>query len=188
MNIFKRSQREIKLRNVRNLTPEQYKQEIKSATPAERKQIDKLIERKKTFNAENKAYNVLSRPRGSSEVIAGGLFGFQRLVSRGLSSPNAKRGYGGRGRPRGTYNSRYARYGGVYGYRKVLAQQLREQRLNAMRRSVVNPQQQTILDQIEARERARRSNPENRVIPDTDGRTPTRTFQQEIDDATNLVP
>jgi hypothetical protein len=95
---------------------------------------------------------------------------------------------GGRGRPRGSYDLRYAKYGGVYGYRKMLNAQLRQQRLETMRRNVVNPQQQAILDQMEARERARQTNLENQTIADTRGEVRLRSIHDEINDAANAVP
>lgn len=51
------------------------------------------------------------------------------MKGRGGASVSSRGGYyrpggtGGPGRPRGTYDARYARFGGVFGYRKWLAQQ-----------------------------------------------------------------
>jgi hypothetical protein len=108
-----------------------------------------------------------------------------RRISRG-SRVGIK--VGGRGRPKGTFDSRYAAYGGVYGYRKVLAAQLRQQRFNQLQASTVSPQQQLILDQIRAREEAKRTNPENQAIPDTSGRVDTRSIHREADDYSRLFP
>lgn len=95
---------------------------------------------------------------------------------------------GKRGRPKASYDKRYAAYGGVHGYRRQLTLRLQQQRLENYRRLAVNPQQQAILSQIEARERARQTSPENQIIPDTNGRVPLRSINDEINDAANLVP
>lgn len=94
----------------------------------------------------------------------------------------------GRGRPRGSYDPRYAQYGGVYGYRKILNAELRARRIEQARRLAVTPRQQYELNQIEARRRVQQDAPENQVIPDTTGNIPTRSIHQEIDDAANIFP
>jgi hypothetical protein len=94
----------------------------------------------------------------------------------------------GRGRPVGTYDSRYARFGGVYGWRKYQAHQMRLQRLEALRRAAVNPRQQQILNQIEARDQAQRMSPEAKPIPNTYGQVPMKGFMDEINFSANLVP
>jgi hypothetical protein len=93
----------------------------------------------------------------------------------------------GRGRPVGTLDKRYAAYGGVYGYRKYLASQLRIQRMEALRRATVTPQQQQILAQIEARRNYQAQNPENKVIPDTTGAVPMSSIMMEADRYSRLV-
>lgn len=95
---------------------------------------------------------------------------------------------GRRGRPVGSFDPRYARYGGVYGFRKAEAHRRAIEKLEALRRAAINPQQQAVLDQIEARERARRENIENRTFPDTRGEVRLRSIHQEIDDAANVIP
>jgi hypothetical protein len=94
---------------------------------------------------------------------------------------------GARGRPRGTYDKRYAEYGGVYGFRKIQAQQLRMQRMEYLRSRAITPEQQQILANIMAQKRGEAMNPEARVIPSTQGRVPMRSFMQEIDDYSRLV-
>ena len=115
----------------------------------------------------------------------------QLTYARGIRRPliGAGRGSktGKRGRPTGSYDTRYARYGGVYGYRKVLSAQLQQQKLSAMRNATISPQQQTILSQMEAQARARRVNPENQIIPDTNGVVRTKTIHDEIWEASHLV-
>jgi hypothetical protein len=96
-------------------------------------------------------------------------------------------GTGRRGRPSGSFDPRYAKYGGVYGYRKYLATQLRIQRMEALRRATINPQQQAVLNQIERREQLRRMNPENKAIPDTSGTIFMADIQKDINNAVNLV-
>lgn len=92
----------------------------------------------------------------------------------------------GRGRPVGTKDVRYAAYGGVYGYRKAMAQRRFLERQQALRNAAVNPQQQAILAQIEARRRAQAMNPEGRTIADTNGDVYLGDIMREIDDASNL--
>lgn len=95
--------------------------------------------------------------------------------------------YGKRGRPVGTYDKRYANYGGVYGYRKQLNAKLRIQKLQAMQRATINPQQQAVLDTMAARERARQLDPEQRIIPDTSGKVSLKKYHDEIWEYSNLV-
>lgn len=92
----------------------------------------------------------------------------------------------GRGRPKGTYDQRYAAYGGVYGYRKAMSHARAMARLEAMRRTAVTPQQEQIIRNIEARRMAEQSNPENQTIPDTKGEVRLRSIHQEIDDYSRI--
>ena len=94
---------------------------------------------------------------------------------------------GRRGRPVGSYDSRYAQYGGVYGYRKMLNAQLRQQRMESLRRATINPQQQQVLNQIERREQIRRQSPESKTIPDTAGNVFMSDIMRDINDASNMV-
>lgn len=94
----------------------------------------------------------------------------------------------GRGRPRGTFDPRYAKYGGVYGYRKWLATQLKLQKIQAQREAVVTPRQQAIINQVRNREQVLNTAPESRTIPSTSGRIPLRGIMEEIDYSANLVP
>jgi len=94
----------------------------------------------------------------------------------------------GRGRPRGSFDPRYTQYGGVYGYRKVLSAQLQQQRFQAMQQATISPEQQAIINQMEAQKRAKQINPENQVLADTYGNVSLKNIHQEIDDAANIFP
>ena len=91
------------------------------------------------------------------------------------------------GRPRGTYDKRYAAYGGVYGYRKILAAKLRAQRIELQRRATISPGEQMVINRIAFQQRQQYMNPENKSIPDTYGQVPTRNIMDEIMDAANAV-
>lgn len=142
--------------------------------------------------------NIATRfSKGSSSFLQG--FARQRkrqlIVSKDIQRPligsarkGVSKGYGRRGRPRGSFDSRYAAYGGVYGYRKQLNASLRIQKLQALRNSAINPQQQAILAQIEARQRQQQQAPENQIIPDTSGNVRLRSIHDEITDAANIIP
>lgn len=119
--------------------------------------------------------SLYDRNRTSNERL-----GIRRSVVRGTS--------GGRGRPSGTFDQRYAQYGGVYGYRKFLAQQRWKERQQILQNSVTNPRQREILNQIRAREESNMQSPERRTFPDTNGNIPTmRTIHSEINDYANMV-
>jgi len=98
---------------------------------------------------------------------------------------------GGRGRPVGTVKYRDPRTGqpiGVYEYRKIQSQLRWKERQQVLERSVTNPRQREILNQIRARDEARMQSPERRTFPDTTGNIPTmRTIHSEINSYANLV-
>lgn len=172
----------------------------------ERKRIKGLargfekLERERKENARLK--KIIREQRTASKLsrgISGGLRSFARVRQNQLRfARDVNRGALGRdrktriltraGRPGGSYDPRYAPYGGVYGYRKTLNAQLRQQRLQQLRDAQLSPEQQALLARDQARRRAAFINPENRVIPDTDGKTYLPGINQEIDDAANLVP
>jgi hypothetical protein len=129
--------------------------------------------------AFNRILNISTAPARERTSF---LYGRAPMTSSGRSSHP-----GGRGRPKGTYDPRYAKYGGVYGYRKMLNYQLRVQRLEAMRRASVSPQQQNVINQFEQRQQMQRVDPERQVIPDIRGYSPLGSFNNEVDDAANLV-
>jgi hypothetical protein len=118
------------------------------------------------------------------------LYSNQQLMS--LDSPQRKpqtisgsRG-GGRGRPRGSYDRRYAEYGGVYGYRKALSARLALLKASAMRQSQVSPDEERVIQSIQQRRQAQLQSPESKTIPDTYGSVPLKGLMDEIDRATNL--
>lgn len=96
---------------------------------------------------------------------------------------------GRRGRPFGTvkYRDENGNPIGVYEYRKLLSAKIRMQRMEALRRVSVNPQQQAIFQQIQQREAMRRNNPENKTIPDTQGNVFLADIMGDIDRSANLV-
>lgn len=130
--------------------------------------------------------------RGASKIaklFSNPVRGFYSQPSQGYTNTRSPLQSGRRpGRPRGTYDSRYAAYGGVYGYRKILNARLRGQRLQQLRDASVSPRQQQVLAQIEARDRMREEAPENQVIPDTTGKIGLRSIHDEIEDASNIFP
>jgi hypothetical protein len=94
---------------------------------------------------------------------------------------------GRKGRPPGTYDQRYAKFGGVYGFRKWQATQNQIARMEAMRATTVSPQQEQVLSQYAAQQRYQYQNPETKIIPDTAGVVDMRKIMQDIDDACALV-
>jgi hypothetical protein len=121
-------------------------------------------------------------PRGYDEY--GNPISARTVSKRTISGRSAGRS----GRPSGTYDRRYAAYGGVYGYRKMLAAKLRAERIQMMREATVNPRQRAILSQVEVRDAAVRMNPERRTFPDSSGKINMSSFMQEVDDAAGIVP
>lgn len=93
----------------------------------------------------------------------------------------------GRGRPKGSYDKRYARFGGVYGYRKWLRTQLKIKRLQAERESKISPQQAQVLRQFQMKRQQQMMSPESQTIPDTYGNVPLKGIMDEINSFSNLV-
>lgn len=176
VTVFKAVQREVS---------RPYQQQVRQYQKNIRERINKP---KQSFT--NRIGSTLSK--GLSMIQRGGatraLYG-QPVAPYGSNIPNipSRKYTGQKGRPRGSYDKRYEQYGGVYGYRKFLANQLRIQRLEAFRRNAVTPQQQAILQRFEQQARYRQMNPENKVIPDTSGSTPVAGYHQEIERYANLV-
>jgi len=107
----------------------------------------------------------------------------------GMNNFSPVRRSGFRGRPKGTTTYLDPSTGqkiGVYEYRKILNARLRQQRSEYLRSRAINPQQQQILNQIEARRNAVAQNPERQVIPSTTGSTPMGSYFNEIDSYANL--
>lgn len=90
------------------------------------------------------------------------------------------------GRPKGSYDKRYAKVGGVYNFRKQLAFQRRIALINAQKNAQLSPEEQFALRQIQENKRRQLTAKEFQTIPDTDGQFDLRALQKEIDDATNI--
>ena len=137
------------------------------------------------------AGTISGRVPNVNKRFSSGVFSFFRGAQQ-FSQRNIRSGgrvsSGRVGRPKGTYDSRYAAYGGVYGYRKVLAQKLCERRMQMMQASQLTPEQQQLLANARAQQSAQEQNPESKTIPDTAGKVPMRNYHQEIDDAANIIP
>ena len=180
----------------------------------ERRRLLNQIEtgrRQSKINAREERYNNSGSGRFAKKTT-GFLRGFQSVARRGVArslyernttpytrpyqQPNQQQNYGrrtgassggGRGRPSGTYDQRYAAYGGVYGYRKAMAQQRWKERQQILQNSVTNLRQRQILNQINQRDEYQRRSPESQTFPDTDGHVGTRSIMDEINDACNAV-
>lgn len=93
----------------------------------------------------------------------------------------------GRGRPKGSFDPRYAQFGGVYGYRKWLSQQRWKEKMEVMQDSLMNPRQRQILESIKRSEEERMKSPENRTFPDTNGYFSLDPIFDEIDKYSRLI-
>jgi len=91
------------------------------------------------------------------------------------------------GRPKGTYDKRYAPYMGVYNFRKQQALERFKQRQQILQDRALTPQQQYQLQLIRQREQASRMNPEAQIFPDTDGSVFLQEIFDEITRASNAV-
>ena len=89
------------------------------------------------------------------------------------------------GRPKGSYENKYKSYGGVYEFRKEQALKRKIKRMEYERKLKINPYQQAILNQVAARQQANKINPENQIIPDTNGMFNFDSITREINDASN---
>ena len=136
----------------------------------------------------NKAINKTSR-RNFMNIGYSQVPGQQGMVmpSQGQGQRRSVKAFGGRGRPKGTLDPRYAKYGGVYGFRKYTAQQNRLQKIAAIRQNQITPQQDQLLRAIQARNMAQQQAPENQTIPDTTGMFNLNGFMDEINRASQEV-
>lgn len=91
------------------------------------------------------------------------------------------------GRPRQTYDKRYAQFGGVYGYRKMLAAKLRERRLQLQAQANISPQQQMVINRYQSQQAYNQQNPEGRIIPSTMGHVDMNQIWDDINNAANAV-
>jgi hypothetical protein len=128
--------------------------------------------------------------RGFQVVRPGG---FSRMMYGRAAIPQTIRttqGFksGKRGRPRGSLDRRYAAYGGVYGWRKHQAAQLRMQKMQMQRQTSVTPQQEQQLRYIQQRQMAVRQDPERQIFPDTTGNVDLNSIFRDIDSAAGMVP
>ena len=162
--------------------------------PNEYEQFEKLHEEKQTRKAYGRLakYRGLYRPRtklGSFVQSAMAKRNIGLTYGREIMRPHALKGVktGRRGRPIGSYDPRYQQWGGVYGFRRAMRQQLAIQRMEAMRRTQVSPQQEQVLNRFAMQQQAQRMNPESRTIPDTTGKVSLKGINQEIDEAAHLV-
>lgn len=188
------------------LTKEEYQQyQIAKKIPARgkleeemkerKKEVDKYIADKKYEGSRTGMFakkltgllragtSAFSSKQGITKAL------YKRKVSQYTQEHTATRTkYKGRGRPKGSYDQRYAKFGGVYGYRKWLAQQRWKERLNLLERKQITPRQRAILDTIRAREEMQMRSPEAQIVPDTTGNIPLRGLMDEIDGYANIVP
>lgn len=103
------------------------------------------------------------RRKGEVELGVGNLYQDEYgQVSRPRRSGSSRAG-----RPRGTYDFRYARYGGVYGYRKYMAYQRRLALLRARGQGVPQSTQQAYSEQsqMETQMPAQPQTPQPQAIP-----------------------
>ena len=99
-----------------------------------------------------------------------------------------RRGSGGRvGRPVGTYKQMYAQWGGVYGYRKMLAAKYRAERIRLQQQANISPQQQMVINRYQSQQQYQQMNPESQIVPNTYGNIPLNDIFNDIDRAINLV-
>ena len=188
------------------LSPEEYEKYKSTRQGIER---INLAERMKELQKEKKYRESLARYEGTStgklgRGIASGIrmVGTRGGIAQGLYRregqlpPQGIRGMkqtiqgsksGRLGRPKGTLDKRYAQFGGVYGYRKYQANQLKIQRMEAFRRQTVTPEEQQIITQIHNKKKLMGLSVEAGIIPDTAGYVDLDSVFKDIDDASNLV-
>ncbi len=94
---------------------------------------------------------------------------------------------GRRGRPRGSFDQRYARYGGVYGYREALRKQRRQQSMRFKESIALNPRQKIALANIKSRERFQEERRRAGTFPDTSGEMNIGDFTGNINRFANMV-
>ena len=127
------------------------------------------------YNREQPTYNYHSasytRQNGSSKLTPTG----------GIKT-------GKRGRPSGSYDQRYAQWGGVYGYRKAMAQKRRLERIRLQQQGQITPRQRDTLQRLEyQRAVSQQQRRANDPFFGTDGNVQLDSIQQQINDACNLV-
>jgi len=144
----------------------------------------KLIEAKKKYYAtriggfSKGAQRTLGFVKSPMASLIKYSYGSQMSGGSGGRTSFARRGVG-RGRPRGTFDTRYAAYGGVYGYRKAMAHKRAMEKLQAQHQANLTPEQVMAIRAV----RARQANPETKTFPDTTGYVDTSGYMNEIDNA-----
>ena len=140
----------------------------------------------KIGSALKKGFGILSQRGGVSRALYSKQLPPTNISKRFKTVQGTKSGR--KGRPSGTYDQRYARYGGVYGFRKAMALERFKQRQAILERSATNPRQRVVLEQIRQRDNARMQDPERKTIPNTYGQVPLSNIFKEIDNASNIFP
>ena len=186
----------------RLLTPEQYARYREERKIIEREKLLKRMEQRGEIVPKLQKQTTYDRSRFGSvgKKIASGFqfmqsptqFLNQRSVSPiggvAKSTGVVRKGYNFRpGRPRGTYDTRYAAYGGVYGWRKAQALERFKQRQAILQNAAATPRQRLILQQINAREQYNAQNEEGKIIPNTRGTVNLKGIFDEVDAAVGLV-
>jgi hypothetical protein len=186
----------------RLLTPEQYARYREERKIIEREKLLKRMEARSAIIPRLQKQTTYDRSKFGSagKRIASG-FQFMQSPSQFLNQRSTspiggvakstgvvRKGYNFRpGRPKGTYDQRYAAYGGVYGWRKAQALERFKQRQEILRNTAVTPRQQMILAQINARDQYNAQNVESQIIPDTKGGVHLKGIFDEVDAASRMV-
>jgi len=140
----------------------------------------------KVSKGATRVAGILTTKRGITKAL------YSRTMPVSIGSASAIR-TGKRGRPFGTYDPRYAAYGGVYGFRRAQSQMNRQQRQQYLQNIAQNPQQQAALAYIEAR-RKEKLRQQQQIFPDVRNDAmiaESNIFNQlniDVDNASNLVP
>ncbi len=184
------------------------KAEITAVEEARAKREYEIMQRQKSFTASRtgrfgsgiaKAFGAIRSPARASYQAGMLSQATQKKIrtARGYLPPPKRtkvtfqgQRYDAPGRPRGTTKYVDPKTGqkiGVYEYRAILRARLRQEKIAAMQRANITPEQQAVLNRIEMQERQRSMNEEARLIPNTKGFTPLRSFTDEINDAASIL-
>ena len=119
-----------------------YAEQVKKAPPIVRRELFKIQKKEEKDRAKREAQILSERQR---PVL-------QRIISTFSRGGATRQLYGTnynlRGRPKGSLDRRYAKYGGVYGFRKVQSAQLRQQRIQQARNAQLSPQERQIISNM----------------------------------------
>ena len=179
------------------LSPEEYERYIKLKKSETKRNLLNDLARRESRERAISSRDKYNKPRTGK--VASFIQGGKRVVSTGITKSLYGNKYSqlkdktisgvkgsGRGRPRGTYDKRYARFGGVYGYRKWLRGQIAIKKAEARRRGIIDPQQRVVLQRFEQRRMQSQMSPEGKTIPDTYGNVSINGIMKEINDASNI--